>query len=162
MCWLPCRRCISCSSSWKCQSLQVELNKMIELKKLRDENIAKMQIQPCTVAHPPTEYCSMSTFYVYMFLLRMALKMIFGHDIHVKYHIRQFPVSFPTCAQGMDNAETQPMMCELSPGFGFQPHFCQICISGNQIEWCACMFLEVPFLQQLLCQLKGTMAGRQP
>ena len=72
----------------QCQSLQVELNKMIELKKLRDENIAKMQIQPCTVAHPPTEYCSMSTFYVYMFLLRMALKMIFGYDIHVKYHIR--------------------------------------------------------------------------
>ena len=33
----------------QCQSLQVELNKMIELKKLRDENIAKMQIQPCNV-----------------------------------------------------------------------------------------------------------------
>ena len=72
----------------QCQSLQVELNKMIEVKKLRDENIAKTQIQPCTVAHPPMECCSMSTIYVYMFLLCMAIKMIFGNDIHVKKHVR--------------------------------------------------------------------------
>ena len=49
----------------QCQSLRVELNKMVEFKKQRDENMAKMQIQPNTVAYPPTAYCSMSTFCAY-------------------------------------------------------------------------------------------------